>query len=920
MLTHDEISTYSLQAEQGDYYSLCALAIEKMLSSANKKKGEQQLRTLAQQDPENLVYIALRDLKDGNKEQALLTLAKATDAGSSYAPYYLWTLMKDDTRYLRIAKERGNLLALRASLCFSPTFGSFKGYLEDHNKAMQQGDFDSYFFCCSDGFAYYKPELSFLQQNLYTPLLKKIFDTSTSNAESIKYAALSGLRKAFPLQVNILMEQKKWTEALFWLLPAQEDAEQLKDIGICYMEMYRNTKKEEYLHQAISSLIQAKELDSLDAQEQLKPFKKDLRYLQPSHWIYSLPPYWVFYLIVLLCVVRIALFFIYPLGDLERYLCIGGISLGAFFSAQRVPSFVYAITNESRIIKHGIRQRNIWAYAKHDRYIYKAARVHHLESMHQMGVQGNSDYLRTAAEMGHVPSILSLYHQEPEKLIDVLTNIDEQHHIEVHRTLGMVYFEKSDYNNARKHLLMVLAKEPKNKQVKRAYAWSLHQKNPFSAQWILCQLAEDGDIESLFRLQELQRLIKTNDIPFPFSTPDLPEFPDIPYIKPKTNILTLLPKLSIQTLRRVTDLLGEDVWRQCSADTILKKKLVLAKIGDDLYPRPDEELVLENAEHMYDNLREIYHQNELYISEQAPELIPLLLQVETSLEDLCCLDSSFARHIHDYKIADLINKAFVLASPKLKKWVLFPLGEKSTQKLMNYWEETLIPLSEIVKAQEALITWLIENPNIPFPVSSPLSIETRVSQTLIQEYLSGAPKEDIQTLEEASSSFWPALAFLSSKNIKKVIVSLDINSKEKEKKLHEWIFHSKLQRLYEDSFTSIYAESSRALLQIILEKIKSKELGYRPFSIRLYAIPFDKYPEQVLELILNESKSPLSVLASIQKVRRYGNIFDFYSEDIRETGMLIHKNKRYHIIRSYLLVRSLMNKGLIKRKMFEHQI
>ena len=134
------------------------------------------------------------------------------------------------------------------------------------------------------------------------------------------------------------------------------------------------------------------------------------------------------------------------------------------------------------------------------------------------------------------------------------------------------------------------------------------------------------------------------------------------------------------------------------------------------------------------------------------------------------------------------------------------------------------------------------------------------------------------------------------------------------------MFHNKIHRLYEDSVTSIYAESSRSLLNVVLEKIKSKELHYRPFSIRLYAVPFDKYPEQVLTLILDESRSPLSVLASIQKVRRYGNIFDFYSEDIRETGMLVHKNKRYHVIRSYLLVRSLMNKGLIKRKMFEHQI
>ena len=252
--------------------------------------------------------------------------------------------------------------------------------------------------------------------------------------------------------------------------------------------------------------------------------------------------------------------------------------------------------------------------------------------------------------------------------------------------------------------------------------------------------------------------------------------------------------------------------------------------------------------------------------------------------------------------------------------MLNPVGEKNAQKLLRHWEETLLPLSEIITAQEHLMKWLIENPNIPFPISPPLLIETKVSQTLIQEYIAGAQKEDIQILEKSSSNFWFALAFLSSKNIKKIILNLGLSSKEKEQKLHYWLFHNKINRLYEDSVTSIYAESSRSLLNIILEKIKSKELHYRPFSIRLYAIPFDKYPEQVLTLILDESRSPLSVLASIQKVRRYGNIFDFYSEDIRETGMLVHENKRYHIIRSYLLVRSLMNKGLIKRKMFEHQI
>ncbi|MAA79370.1 MAG: hypothetical protein CL916_08925, partial [Deltaproteobacteria bacterium] len=641
-------------------------------------------------------------------------------------------------------------------------------------------------------------------------------------------------------------------------------------------------------------------------------------YLQSSHWVYALPPSWIFYVMIILCALRLSLSYLYPTHEIEIYACIIGILIGVFFSIQRVPSFIYAISDAPRIIKHGIRQRNVWAYAKEDQYLYKAARANHLDAMYRMGVQGNYDYLRKAADMRHVPSILSLYHQEPDKLIEVLTAVDEYHHIEIHRTLGMVYFERSNFNKARKHLLLVLAKEPDNIRIKRAYAWSLHQKNPFSAQSILCKTAEDGDIESLFRLQELQRIIKNNDIPFPFSIPEVPHFPDLPYIRPKTAILEYLPSLSIQTLRSITNKLGVDIWKQCNAEAVLKKKLFLAKIGHDLYPREDEEKTKENAERIFDVLHDLYHKNELYIGEQNDELIPLLLQYETSLEDLLYLDPSYANHLHDHQITELINKAFALASPDLKRWVLSPTGTKKSNNLIRYWEETLLPFSEIIMAKEELIKWLIKNPKIPFPVTKPFMLETKVSQTLIQEYLVGAQTEDIRVLAHSSPNFWYALAFLSTNNIKKVILSLELSTKEKEEKLHQWFFHNKIQRLYENSITSIYAKSCRSLLNTILDKINTKELEYRPFPIRLYAIPFDKYPEQVLTLILDESRSPLSVLASIRKIKRYGNIYDFYTEDIRETGILIQKNKRYHIIRSYLLVRSLMNKEIIKRKMFEN--
>ena len=921
MLTHNEISTYSLQAEQGDFNSLCALAVENLLNPHKEDEGFQQLKSLAKKDTELLVYLALYHLRKGNKKEALLLLAKATDKGSTFAPFYLWTLMPEDNRYLLISKERNNLLALRASLQNSPSFGAIDDFLADHQRALEMGDFDSFYFCCSDGFAYYKPELSFLQQNLYKPLLNTLFDTSkTINVENIEYSALSGIPKAFPLQANILMEQKKWSEALFWLLPAREDdSEQLKDIGVCFLELYRNTKKEEYLHSALTHLVQAKELDSLDAQEHLKPYKGALKYLSSSHWVYMLPPYWIFYLVIAFCVIRLLLFFVFPIYSIELYTCISGIILGGFLSFQRVPSFIYAMSDAPRITNHGIRQRNIWAFAKKDKHLYKAARQNHLGAMYRMGVQGNSDYLRSAAEQKHIPSIFSLYQREPQRMIEVLESIEEAHHIDVHRTLGMLFFQMSDFAKATKHLLFVLAKNPDDIQVKRSYAWSLHQKSPFASQWLLSTLSEQGDIESLFRLQELQRRIKENNIPFPISKPSLPVFYDKPFLRPKENILSHLSSLSIHSLRLITRTLGEQVWSNCNADTVLKKKLALGYIGEDFYPRQDEELVKENAQNIYDTLQNLRAKNSLYFSEGNSDIIRLLLQYDTSLEDLCYLDPAYAQYIHDYTIADLIYKSFVFSSPALKKWVLAPAGTKKSNLIQKQWNCTLQPLSEVITAKEKLLNWLIDHPKIPFPVAAPLLIETKVSQSLIQEFFLGASAQDIKELYRSFSNFWYALAFFSPKNIKKLIVQLEYSTKEKERILHNWEFHHKLQRLYEDSVSSIYAKSSVQFINIILKKMNDKTLLHRPFSIRLYAIPFEKYPESVLSLLLNESKEPVSVLATIKKIKRYTKIYDFYSEEIRETGKLSGQNKHYHMICNYLLVRSLMNKGLIKRKMFEHR-
>lgn len=921
MLTDNEISTYSLQAGQGEFYSLCALAVEKLLHPTKSQEGFKVLEALAPKDTEMLVYLALHHLKSNQKEKALLLLAKATDKGSTFAPFFLWKLMPEDKRYLTIAKERGNLLALRASLKRSPSFGGLDDFISDHKKALQLGDFDSFYFCCSDGFAYYKPELAFLQQNLFKPLLNTLFDTSkTTNTENIEYSALSGIAQAFPLQANILMEQKKWSEALFWLLPAKEDdSEQLKDIGVCFLELYRNTKSEEYLHNALLHLVKAKEQDSLEAQEHLKPYKGSLKYLSSSHWVYVMPPYWLFYLIIAFCTLRLALFFVFPIHDTELYACISGIVFGSFFSIQRVPSFIYAMSDAPRIIKHGIRQRNIWAYAKDEKHLYKAARQNHLAAMHRMGIQGNSDYLRSAAEQYHIPSILSLYQHEPQKMINVLESIDEVHHIEVHRTLGMLYFQMSDFIKASKHLLLVLAKQPNDIHVKRSYAWSLHQKSPFGSQWLLCSLSEKGDIESLFRLQELQRNIKENDIPFPISKPEVPVFYDKLFIKPKYEILPYLSSLSIHTLRIITERLGKDVWINCNADVILRKKLNIGYIGDDFYPRQNEELVQENAVRIYDTLQDLFFTHNLYISEEDPTLIPLLLQYEVSLEDLCYLDPSYAQLIHDYHISDLIQTAFVFASPALREWVLFPVGTKKSKTILKHWNHTLKPLSEIITAKEKLLSWLIENPKIPFPILPPLLIETKLAQSLVQEFFQGASAEDVQEIESTFPNLWYALAFFSKSNIKKIILRLDCSTKKKEDILHHWSFHHKLQRLFEDSVTSVYAKSSTRLNEFIIKRINDKTLQYRPFPIRLYSVPFEKYPEKVLSLLLNESKDPLSVLATIKKIKRYSNIYDFYTEDIRETGMLLEQNKKQHIIRNYLLVRSLMNKGLIKRNMFEHR-
>jgi hypothetical protein len=921
MLTLKELSSYSLLAEQGDFRSLCALAMEKLLHSTRAEEGLKQLKELARTEKDMLVYIALHYVKNEEHEQALFYLAKSIDEGTSYGPYYLWKLMPDDTRYLKLSKKRDNLLALRAAVRKSPSFGGLEDFLKDHKRALDLGDFDSYFFCCSDGFSYYKPELSYLQKSLYTPLLRSLFDTSKADKEIIEFAALCGVNEAFPLQAGILMDARRWSEALFWLLPDDNnDSEQQKDIGICYLEMYKKNDNETHLHSALTHLIRSQELGSLEALELLRPYRNPIKYLSINHWIYVLPPYWFFYLIVFFCIVRLALVFIYPLDVSEIIACSLGLISCLYLGLLRVPSFVYALSDAPRVIKHGIRQGDIWAMAKDERYVHKAARQNHLSAMYRMGIGGHSDYLRTAAEQQHIPSILTLYEQEPEKMIEVLSSLEDSHNLQVHQSLGLMYFHKSDFGNAAKHLLFVMAKRPDDIKIKRAYAWSLHQKNPFCTQWLLAQLAERGDIEALFRLQELQTLIKNNDIPFSISKPEVPVFPEKPFLKPKKDFVPYLSNLSVHSLRMLNETYGDDIWQHCDADLRLKKKLRYSHIGSDFYPRSSAEQFEEHVDIFFEGITNLYLKQSLHLSHFDAKLFLLIQQNTTSLEDLLLLPPQYASLLHNYRLLPIVKRAFALSSPELKEWVLASAKKKKREFLIKNWNHSLHPLSEIIEATGELLEWLTNNPEILFPPEPNILLRVKVSQSLVLEFLQNAPPKDILHISTLDPHFWEALAFCSIKVIKKVILSLDKSTINREQILQKWQLNNKIQRLYEDSYTSLYAKSSVMLIKSIIAEMKTKRVSYRPLSIRLYDIPFNKLPESVLTLLLNESKDPISLLAVITNSKRYSNIYDFYLEDIKETGMLYRDNKTFQELKGYLLLRSLMHKGIIKRKMFDSKI
>ena len=920
MLTQKELSTYSLEAEQGTLYSLCALAVEKLLNPAQENEGRKQLENLAAQDASMLVFLALSYLSKGDREKTLIYLAKAIDEGDSYAPYYMWKLMQEDRRYLELSKSRGNLLAYRASVRSSPSFGTLDSFLEDHGRGLEKGDFDSFYFCCSDGFAYYKPELGFLKKRLYTPLLKSLFDTSNIDVETTELAALAGIKDAFPLQAKILMEQKKWSEALFWLLPEENnDSEQQKDIGLCYLEMFKRSQNQSHYHQALLYLTQAQQLGSLDAADLLRPYKNQLKFLSPNHWVYLLPSYWIFYIIVAFCLLRLGLFFIFPLYTSEIIACSLGVLIGTYIGTIRVPSFVYALSEHPRIIKHGIRQGDMWALAKDERYIHRAANQNHLQSMYRMGIHGNTDYLREAADQQHIPSILSLYEQEPEKLIEVLTSISYADSLEVHHSLGMKYFEKSDFLNASHHLSLVLAKTPDDIQVKRTYAWSVHQRHPFQSQWLLSQLAESGDMEALFRLQELQRFLDQNKIPFPIEKPDIPYFPEKPFLRPQEDLLPYLSNLSTYSIRNLTEKYGDGIWLHCDADLRLKQKLRKAEIGMDFYPKSTNEQLKEHAKIFCQGLQELRKEHQLHLSIFDKSLYHLLQQSSTTLEALLLLEPKHANFLHDYNISSLVQKAFVCSSENLKTWVLEPITIKKREELRTSWENTLHPLSEVFDATKELLEWLTNHQEIPFPPPPTLVLEVKVAQSLLLEFLQSAPIEDFNKIISNITYFWEATAFCNVKTIKRFILSLEISTKDKEKLLQSWQFHNKLQRLYEDSTSSKYAQTTIRLVDHIIEAMTAKEISYRPLPMRLYHVPFDKFPEAVITILLNESNEPLSLLGILENSKKYNNLYDFYQEDIKETGNSFFENRKYHTLKNYLLLRSLMQKGLIKRSMFEHK-
>ena len=175
MLTNSELKHLSAKAKSGDKQALCYLALHEIVEG-ERQEGLSRLQKEASTSVDSALYMAVHHLSNEEPLKALPLLAMAIDAGDPDAPYFLWTIKPESTHYLKLAHERGSLLATRALSRQAPNMNGIVEHFQYHQKALEYGDLDSFYFLCLDGPTYYEPEMEYVKQRSYTPYLYTLLE------------------------------------------------------------------------------------------------------------------------------------------------------------------------------------------------------------------------------------------------------------------------------------------------------------------------------------------------------------------------------------------------------------------------------------------------------------------------------------------------------------------------------------------------------------------------------------------------------------------------------------------------------------------------------------------------------------------------------------------------------------------------
>ena len=337
-------------------------------------------------------------------------------------------------------------------------------------------------------------------------------------------------------------------------------------------------------------------------------------------------------------------------------------------------------------------------------------------------------------------------------------------------------------------------------------------------------------------------------------------------------------------------------------------------MGLQAYAKSTPEQLNDTATQVFDALQILRKEHRIQLNRNDQHLYTLLGSESLSLEDLLLLEPKYAKHLHDFSLRSIVESAFVLASPELKEWFLHPVPKKR-EYFLSRWNQDVHPLGEIIDAHVALLRWMIAAEEFPFPIERPLLINIKIVQTLLLECMQNSSPEDLHLLYEDSLVFWKGMAFCSPKSMQKIILALRLDNPEEA--YNRFLYHHKMQRLYANGSSSTYAKSSLLLLEELNQKIASKTISYNSFNLSLYLHPPHTYPPEIVQILLRESSDVVSLFSILDDIQQYRTVGSSYERKLHEIGSSHMENRRYHQAKTYLFVRSLMNRDIIQQSQFD---